>query len=381
MIHRPRVLVTADEFHASLALVRALNDGGYTPLVAAKVNDTYAGYSRAVERLVLVPSAEDVPGQFAGAVGRAAAELEVSAILPGTEASLIALARHRESLPARLGAPAAAVVDIATDKAQVLELAEAHGFRTPPSTIGRPSELAERAAEFGYPVILKPQRTRLELDDDRLAYFTACRVDSADALRAALAPLPELAWVVQPFLDGQLCAVAGVAWDGVTYGTVHQVARRIWPRDAGYSSSAETMVRDPELDEQVASLIRAIGWGGIFQVQMLRAPDGTRRLIDFNPRAYGSLALAVRAGANLAAAWADLVHGVEPGPIAYRPGVRYRLEHNDLRAIASMLAGGQVRRALAALRPHRGTAHAVFSWHDPRPLLVTAHKLRGRLRP
>jgi predicted ATP-grasp superfamily ATP-dependent carboligase len=112
---------------------------------------------------------------------------------------------------------------------------------------------------------------------------------------------------------------------------------------------------------------------------MLRRPDGTQLLIDFNPRAYGSLSLAVRAGANLPAAWADLVSGRVPAPIDYRTRVRYRLEHNDLRAIASMVAGGEVGAALAALAPRRRTVHAVFSWRDPKPMLVLVDKLQGRL--
>ncbi len=377
---RRRVLVTADDFHASLALVRALDHGGYAPVLAASSPHVYAAYSRAVERFVAVPDAHDVPQTFAGAVVRAASELGVSAVLPGTEASLIALARHRDELPVPLGAPATEVVELATDKARVLELAAGYGFEAPPSTIGTPTELAGRADTFSYPVILKPQRTRLELEDERLAYFTASRIDSPAGLRTALAPLPELGWVIQPYLTARLSAVCGVAWDGAVHGTVHQVAVRTWPAEAGYSCCAQTVPHDRELDRRVTGLVGELGWSGLFQVQMLAMPDGRRLMIDFNPRAYGSLALAWRAGANLAGAWADLVHGLEPAPIGYRVGVRYRLEHNDLRAIGAMLAAGQARAGLAALVPHRGTAHAIFSWRDPKPLLITAGKLLGKVK-
>jgi predicted ATP-grasp superfamily ATP-dependent carboligase len=346
--------------------------------VAAVSRDVYAAQSRAAAAFVAVPNAHDVPSHFAAAVAQAAADLGVSAILPGTEASMIALARDRPG-GVRFGAPDAAVVDLATDKPQMLALAAAHGFKTPPSTIAIPSELQTGADKFAYPVILKPQRTRLELDDDRLVYFTASRVDSAGELRAALANLPDRPWVVQPYIHGELHAVAGVAWEGAVQGTVHQFAHRIWPPGAGYSSYAETIPRERELDQRVAGLVGELGWSGLFQLQMLRGPDGERLLIDFNPRAYGSLSLAVAAGANLAAAWADLVHGVVPAPLHYRPGVRYRLEHTDARAIGAMAAHGDFRGALRALRPRRGTVHAVFSWHDPRPMLVYAHKLRGRL--
>jgi predicted ATP-grasp superfamily ATP-dependent carboligase len=159
---------------------------------------------------------------------------------------------------------------------------------------------------------------------------------------------------------------------------VHQVSRRIWPPQVGYSSYAETVEADADLDAQLASLLEQIGWSGLFQAQFLRGSDGRRLLIDFNPRAYGSLALAVRAGANLPAVWAALVLGTPAPDARYRPGVRYRLEHNDLRAVARTLRDGDPRGALAALLPRPRTAHAIFSLRDPGPLLTTAAKLLER---
>jgi predicted ATP-grasp superfamily ATP-dependent carboligase len=373
-----RLLVSGDDFHASLALVRALRAGGYLPFLAVSVGGTYAGRSRSVAAVVCVPHAQDTPAAFAEAIARAAVDLEVDAILPGTEASLIALGQRREALPCELGAPAPEVVDLATNKARVLELAAASGLDTPPSIVATPPELATRAEEVSYPVILKPLRTRLEVGNSRLAYYKACRVNAAEELRAALDGLPETAWVVQPYLNGRLSALAGVAWQGRLVGAVHQVSHRIWPPEVGYSSYAETVEADPDLESRIASLLEQIGWSGLFQAQFLGGADGRRLLIDFNPRAYGSLALALRAGANLPALWAGLVLGAPPPPMRYRPGVRYRLEHNDLRAVARTLRDGDILGALAALLPRPRTAHAIFSLRDPGPLRTTAEKMLER---
>jgi predicted ATP-grasp superfamily ATP-dependent carboligase len=372
------LLVSGDEFHASLALVRALRAGGYLPRLAVAPRGTYASRSRAVAAVVYVPHAQDTPGAFVEALVHAAADLEIDAILPGTEASLIALAQRRESLPCRVGVPAPEVVELATNKGRVLALAGASGLDTPPSIVATPAELAGHAEEIRYPAILKPLRTRLEIGNSRLAYYKARRVAAADELRAALGGLPEADWVVQPYLDGRLSAIAGVAWEGRLVCAVHQISHRIWPPDVGYSSYAETVEADPDLESRVASLLEAIGWSGLFQAQFLRGADGRRFLIDFNPRAYGSLALAVHAGANLPALWAALVLGTPPPPMHWRPGVRYRLEHNDLRAVARTVRGGDIQGALAALLPRPRTVHAVFSLRDPGPLLTTAEKLLHR---
>jgi predicted ATP-grasp superfamily ATP-dependent carboligase len=372
-----RLLVSGDEFHASLALVRALRAAGHLPSLAVAPRGTYASRSRSVSTVVHVPHAEDTPVAFVEAIVRAAAALQIDAVLPGTEASLIALSQRRDSLPFPVGAPAADTVDLATDKRRVLELAATSGLHTLPSIVATPSELARRAEEIDYPAILKPLRTRLQMGDSRLAYYKARRVAAPAELRAALDGLPEVEWVTQPYLTGELSAIAGVAWQGRLVCSIHQVARRIWPPDVGFSSYAETVELDRELESGITSLLAQIGWSGIFQAQFLGQAD-RRFLIDFNPRAYGSLALAVRAGANLPAVWAALVLDTTPPRVSYRAGVRYRLEHNDLRAIGRSARDGDILGSLGALLPRRRTAHAVFSLRDPGPLLTTTEKLLDR---
>lgn len=372
--------MVADDFHASLAVVRGLRAGGFRPVAAVGRPHAYVSRSRAVAAVTHVPDPEQAPDDFVDSVARAAEQFETEAILPASEASLLALARRRRSLPARLGSPAAEAVELATDKARVLALAAACDLPGPPSTVAPPAVLAERAASFRYPAIVKPHRSRLEISDHRLAHYDARRIQSPEQLCEALAGLPPNDWIVQPYLDGKLCAVGGVAWDGRLVSAVHQVSHRIWPRDAGYSSFAETVPPDSRLESRLAKLLAAIGWSGIFQAQMICAADGGRTLIDFNPRAYGSLALALRAGANLPALWAGLVLGRMPAPVSYRAGVRYRLEHNDVRAIVALLRDGRVISGLSALRPRPRTAHGIFSLRDPGPVLVSAQKIVNRMR-
>lgn len=378
---RTRLLVPGDEFHASLAAVRALRAGGYAPYLAIHLPGTYAGHSRAAAGVVRVPNADEQPDAFCRALAQAAADLRVAALLPGTESALVVLAERRDAFPPGLplGVPDPAVVELATDKSRLLELAAAAGLETPPTeTLGR-DELRARACSLAYPAIVKPLRSKVETAEGQLRYFKATRVASPAQLRARLdaAAVPE--WVVQPYLDSSLAAVGGVAWEGRLVAAVHQVSHRVWPPDVGYSSYAETVAPDAELELQLADVLVRVGWSGLFQAQFLLA-GGARYLIDFNPRPYGSTALAVAAGANLPALWADLVLGREPRAAGYRPGVRYRLEHNDVRALLHAFRRGDRAGALRGLAPHRGTVHAVFSWRDPLPVLTTLAKFRELAR-
>lgn len=100
-------------------------------------------------------------------------------------------------------------------------------------------------------------------------------------------------------------------------------------------------------------------------------------LIDLNPRAYHSMALAIGAGANLPGVWCDLLFGRPARSSRARTGVRFRAEDDDLRAIRALAAAGDFGEAIRALLPRPRTVHALFAVADPGPF---AFVIRNALR-
>jgi predicted ATP-grasp superfamily ATP-dependent carboligase len=145
-------------------------------------------------------------------------------------------------------------------------------------------------------------------------------------------------------------------------------------------AEARTIPPDDGLERGLGRLLQMIGWSGLFQAQFVRDAHGEHYLIDLNPRVYGSLNLAVAAGLNLPGIWVDLLLGRRRHVGAYRVGTRFRHEERDVRALAKMLVDGELLGALQGCMPRRGTTHAIFSFRDPTPLLVSVGKLIGRLR-
>jgi predicted ATP-grasp superfamily ATP-dependent carboligase len=173
--------------------------------------------------------------------------------------------------------------------------------------------------------------------------------------------------------------VSGVAWNGEVACTVHQRSLRTYPPGLGPSAFAETVAPDPRLDAVVRRIVAALGWSGIFQIQVMQA-EGRSYVIDVNLRMYGSLALAVAAGCNLPAIWADLALGREPRIGGYRSGVRYRSEERDLFALLSALRSADWRTAAQCVVPRARTTHAIVAARDPLPLLTTIDRFRRRSR-
>jgi predicted ATP-grasp superfamily ATP-dependent carboligase len=253
-------------------------------------------------------------------------------------------------------------------------MAAAAGFDVPPTHRVQASNGAV-VERLGYPAVVKPPRSELPVNG-RLQRFESQRVDHPRGLAEALGALPGGIALVQPYLDGSLVTVNGVAWKGEVVAAVHQVGIRIWPEHCGALSYAKTIPPDPELDRGARELIGGLRWSGLFNLQLIES-GGSRYAIDLNPRTYQSLALATAAGVNLTAIWAQLLLGGRPEVGGYRAGVWFRSEE-DLRAILRLAATGHRREALRALVPRRRTVHAVFSVRDPGPVMTLARRVAGR---
>ena len=375
----PRILVTEDApSYGVLAGLRALRSAGYEPWVAVTGRDAYSRRSRACAGVVTVPDPSVDRDAYAAALARASSGLDVAAVMPGTELGLVALSMSAEAFPPgiALGTCDPDAVRRATDKLQLEQLAIDAGLATPPSRHIRHSELESRV-EVPLPAIVKAARTRTPTADGGFASSFAQRVVNRRELLDAVAKVPGEVALIQPALEGELRASCGVAWGGEVVAIVHQAARRIYPPGCGITAFADTVPPDPPVESGVRRLIAALEWSGIFQVQFVHSA-GVSYLIDINPRIYGSLRLAVAAGLNLPAIWADLLLGRTPRNGNYRVGAHFRSEERDFALLGMSVLARDWSTVIDVLRPRRGTTHALCSQTDPLPLLLGGRMARIR---
>lgn len=156
-------------------------------------------------------------------------------------------------------------------------------------------------------------------------------------------------------------------WRDRLVAVVHQLYLRTWPRRCGGACAAITVDDDHGREKAIAKLLR--GFEGIFHAQF-----SGDYLLDLNPRPYGSLALATRAGLNLPGLFCDLLRGADApaSPLRASAGYMYRWIEGELRHVAGALAAREMtaREAALALRPRRGVSHGPDSITDPGPTLA-----------
>jgi predicted ATP-grasp superfamily ATP-dependent carboligase len=367
-------LVTDAEKGAVLAACRGLGEAGYRVAAAAAVRPAPAQWSRACRERIHVPDpGTDTPG-FAVALAGFLRSHPYDVLLPGTEASLIAVSEHRDRLEplVRLGLPSHQVIERCLDKVALVEASAAAGLAPPQTFVCERTDDARQAARrLGYPVIAKPARSLLRGSGGRRHQNAVVAGDEA-TLRRALPELGEPLVIQRYERAGPTLSCSGVVFAGRLWALCVAKYERTWPPLAGPSSFSETIEPPPGLQERVQGLLQRLGWEGIFQVQLIDLGRGRLAALDLNPRIFGSLGLAVRAGANLPAVWCDLLLGRDPPFAAARKGVRYRWEEGDLRHLLWQLRRGRIGAAASIARPSRNVAHAYFRLADPAPAAAGA---------
>ena len=366
------VFVVDVEGRAGLATARGLHQTGYTVTGTASTRFAPGHWSRSCTYRLVLADPYLRAESFLDGLAQALERQLVAALLPTTDLALELISRDRHRLPTgvAIGLPAHEVVERWLDKRSLEDAAEPFGLAPPPSiACAGGAALLAAARELRYPVVLKPARSVVRVGD-HLIRQGAVFVNDERSARAAAARLGEHVLVQRFEPNARIVAVGGVVTtDGVVASVAARWERR-WPPLDGATSFCETVTLPAGLLKRVEGVLQALGHVGIFELELLERRDGTFAALDLNPRPFGWMTLALRAGANLPAIWCAAVLGREPPRFSVRTGDRYRWEDGDLKHLVWQLRRGRLRAAAAVLRPRSRVAHAYLELTDPAPLLA-----------
>ena len=358
------MLVTDVHHRFGLAGLRDLGRAGLDVLSLAVARCAPGAWSRYSADWELAPdSAEDASAFFA-ALADVVRRRGPFVVFPSSEPTIDALIEARSELPpaALLPYPSLDSLGQLRDKRQLPDLAVGAGLLTPRKLMSATAgELAARPPLM--PFALKQVGPGGALDQKTRIVTTSA------ALSEILAGVPpEEPVLVQERMQGALVGLALVIDREYRLAArFQQVARRLWPVDAGGSALAVSVVPDDDLVRRSHRMLVDAGFWGLAHLQFIRTARGFA-LIDVNPRFYGSMPLAAASGVNLPAIWHAVVTGGDIPPMAaYRVGVHYRWLKADLRA-------GWRESARAALLPTpKPKTGAIWAADDPVPCAVVAY--------
>jgi len=341
-----KVLVTDGANRVALAVVRALGRAGIQ--VAAVEQERFAlktpasFRSRFVSRHDVIPTIGD-DGAFVDALVERCAGYDV--LLPVSTNVALKVAAHRDRFPSRVPIPPLMTLRRANDKSAALAVARKVGVPIPVTYSPEDDEeLEEVVARVKKPAVVKLRDdagTVLEPGQRYAIGRTSGELRDAYRRLHALKPFP----LIQEKIEGVGYGVGVLAEEGHVLASFAHRRIREFPVTGGPSTICVS-VDDRRLTDYAAAVIRELGWTGVAMVEFKK--DDDYRLMEVNPRFWGSLPLATRSGVNFPALLCRRALGEDLGaPPRYDAGIRLRFLPRDAAAAWSALRNPERRWSYA----------------------------------
>lgn len=389
-----KVLVLDANQRSALAVIRSMGRRGMHVIAGDHVSAPIGGASRYAAATVQYANPAEHPTRFAEQIAALVGRLDIGVVMPATDLTTMLLVSQPEVIhPARLAAPPALSYEALTDKRALVELAGTIDVAVPGTRVARnAAEIREAAEEFGYPLVLKPARSRY-LRSDRVVATSVRIVNNAPELARALDALPwleDMPCLAQQFIPGHGAGIFAL-WgpEGPVAWFAHKRLREK-PPSGGVSVLSESVGVDSVMQSMAARLLSASRWLGVAMIEFRVTDAGVPYLMEVNGRFWGSLQLAIDSGIDFPWLLFQLVTGATPVATPdYARGRRLRWLLGDadnlilqLRSKASD-GGGKARAAAHFLQTFLDPScrQEVFRWSDPRPGLRETRHWLSALRP
>lgn len=326
--HMGRVLVLdTEEIHGVVA-IRCL--GARDVSVTAGSSERWNGgrLSKYADRYVTYPPVESDPDEFVRTVLREVETGEYDMVLPIIEQTVQTVIENRSRFEKHtcVPFPPNEQMRVGLDKRRTIEAAREYDIPHPKTLFSAGTDLDTVEEELGYPVVVKPER-----GEGRVG-VSVCH--SRENLQRAFRQNREERGPVlfQEFVPHGGERGVYTLYDRSGELTALTVQRRIrsHPPEGGASTYRET-VEDPALVELTDQLLSELDWRGVAMAEFrIDSRTDEPKLLEINPRLWGSLVLSVAAGRNFPYLLYRLAVGddIEPD-LEYDVGIRARSLFTD----------------------------------------------------
>jgi len=387
-----RVLVTDGNNRAALAITRSLGRAGYTVFVAGEGKSTLAGASSYCKQRFAYSDPGRQPDRFREDILRLVCQNRIDILMPAAEVTTCECMKVKEALEEHCIVPfhSHRSVSRAASKYEVLQLARDLSIPIPITFFLHRQDDIAKAVQFGnrngYPVVIKPSRSRVEIDGAAILGSTQYARNGADLQRV----VKEFHPAQYPLLIQERIQGAGVGifacfnrGEAVAYFSHRRIREK--PPSGGVSVLRESFPVDAALKLYSARLLQALQWHGVAMVEFKKDERrGGYKLMEVNGRFWGSLQLAIDAGVDFPLLLARIAVGQDVKPVeSYRLNVRTRWLWGDIDALLARLFKSEDRLHLPNYFPgrkqylkaffspkRRDLNFEVFKWHDPMPWLL-----------
>lgn len=358
------VLVTDGRSRASLAIVRSLGRRGIK-VTSGEAFTCSSFYSKYATRS-LYPDPDNYPDLFIQKITEVVKEDEMDMVIPVRDSATLQLSKHKKELSRFTRIPLA---DYGTlmkgrDKAQTLKIAIDNDIPCPQTHfLTGENEICEIMNTLTYPVVIKPHKS----SGSRGIIYVQSSKELVQAFSEVQNKYGKV--MIQEFIpQGGAYGVSMLFNYGEPRAIFAHKRLREYPNSGGPSTLRES-IRYPEIEDYATTLLKALDWHGVAMVEFRVDPrDGKPKLMEINPRFWGSLQLAIHSGVDFPYLLYKMAIEGDVEPVfEYETGVKVRwLLLGD---VLWYLGAPNKLKALPEFLKFRGVGYDVLSFSDPMPAL------------
>jgi predicted ATP-grasp superfamily ATP-dependent carboligase len=319
-----KILVTDGHYKYTLAIVRSLGRKGHKVTVLALSPDDVAARSRYCSEVEYISNS--APQKIVPAVLEILRRNPHDVLIPIGYATTLALAREKEALSSltQLETGEYEQIRFAADKERVRELATRLGIPVPATMCPESKEALEACANrLRYPLIVKARQESAGITV-RVVKTRDMLFPAFDSLSAGSNSSTDNLPMIQEFIPGHGCGFFALYQHGCCKRVFMHRRIRENPPVGGISCCAESFY-DPTLKELSLRLLDTLQWHGVAMVEFrYDRRDRQYKLLEINPKFWGSLDLALAAGADFPGDLCRMATGTHvPYSEEYQRNLRY----------------------------------------------------------
>lgn len=289
----PKILILDAMWNKTLAAVRSLGRRGFYLTVGEKTRFATALFSRYCSRRVIYPSPASKPDEFLDWLLKEVKANSYDILLPTEFETLKIILKNRKEIEPYTRIPFADynLISKVNDKAWLIRYAEKNGYLCPKTYF------VEALNEFRYegmeyPLVIKPR----ESSGSRGLIYVNRPSEFLTAFQKVHSryPFP----LVQEYIPNGGAYGVGALFNLNSEPRSAFVYKRLreYPVSGGPSTLREG-VKNDEIRDIALSLLKSLNWVGVAMVEFrVDARNGKAKLMEINPRFWGSLQLAILSG-------------------------------------------------------------------------------------
>lgn len=387
-------VITDVHYRMSLALIRDLAQAGVRTVCCERegVPAPLGFASKYTDETVLLPREGWADALYDLCDKLTEREGERPALLPVGAATLAALAEEGERFAQVCGllVPTPAQLDAFNSKETVAGLGERLGVPVPERFVPAAGESTPAFLErIPLPCVVKPLcGEKFGLSAAQRYVIARAPEQGAEAFER-FRTLTGEAPMVQEYLPGVGLGCSVVAEEGAIRAALCHRRVREYPVSGGPSSCCVRVDR-PDLEEYAARLVSETGYTGLAMFEFKEGADGQPRLLEVNPRVWGTFPLTRASKSGIPLLWhtlswnrgnPDRARPLPPTP-PFRP-CNMQFGASDLMAGLGWLKRGRPGKALGALGDFLNplVKDGLWEWGDPKPGLMYYRSLLKKEKP